>query len=115
MKPKGGLIGVYAMLWSKIPEIIERSEDEVQGIIENTLLNVENSAKGASRVRTGSMRAGWTSEMIGEHEGVVYNLVDYTVYNEYGTRHMAAQPMLAPAVEEHEPAMLEALKEVYSA
>jgi hypothetical protein len=38
--------------------------------------------------------------MLGEMEGVVYNLVEYTVYNEFGTVFMPAAPMLTPAIEE---------------
>lgn len=31
---------------------------------------------------------------------MVFNLVDYTIYNEFGTYKMSAQPMARPAVEE---------------
>lgn len=31
---------------------------------------------------------------------MVFNMVSYTIYNEYGTIHMSAQPMLRPSVEE---------------
>lgn len=53
-----------------------------------------------SRVATGNMRAGWQGMMVSANEGVVFNLVSYTIFNEYGTVYMSAQPMLRPAVEE---------------
>lgn len=71
----------------------------------------ENIARGAarrSRVRTGKMQAGWTAEH-GPEDSVVFNPVDYTIHNEYGTVHMSAQPMLTPAVEEERARFVEAV------
>lgn len=103
----------YARLISKLPWIITQTDRRVQSIIEGTLLSIEEEAKARSRVDTGQMRAGWTAQMTGKHEGVVFNLVQHTIFNEYGTVNMPAQPMLAPAVEGHEEAMLQAIKDAY--
>lgn len=48
-------------------------------------------AQASSRVRTGAMRAGWTADDNGFH-----NDVSYTIYNEFGTYKMSAQPMARP-------------------
>lgn len=73
--------------------------------------SAENIRKGAarrSRVRTGRMRDGWSVEH-GPEESTVYNPVDYTRFNEWGTVRMSAQPMLTPAVEDERAAFTEAV------
>ena len=107
-------MGTWAKLWSKIPLIISKSDRQAQAAIDNTLLRIETEAKGRSRWKTGNMRGGWTAEILGRHRGVVFNLVEYTIYHEYGTVNMSAQPMLAPAVAKYEPMLLDELKEIYS-
>lgn len=61
---------------------------------------IEVRAKAHSRVLTGLMRGGWQHMVMGPYEGMVFNLISYTIYNEFGTIHMSAQPMARPAVEE---------------
>jgi HK97 gp10 family phage protein len=58
--------------------------------------------KEESRVRTGAMKKGWTRTRIGSgYRGGwrVLNDEKHTIYNEFGTAHMAAKPMLRPAME----------------
>jgi HK97 gp10 family phage protein len=60
---------------------------------------IKDGAVRRSRVDTGEMRDGWQVE--GEDgQYTVYNDVEHAVYNEYGTAHMTAAPMLHPAVDE---------------
>lgn len=68
-----------------------------------TLEEIRAEAARRSRVDTGAMRDGWQSAMDGRASGTVYNDVDHTIYNEYGTVKMPAQPMLTPAVEQARP------------
>lgn len=59
-------------------------------------------AKDNSRVDTGAMQTGWTRRRVGEGGKAGYrilNSVPYTVYNEFGTYKMSAQPMLGPAMD----------------
>lgn len=63
-------------------------------------------AKEKSRVDSGKMQAGWNRSKIGAgRKGGyrIYNTVPYTVFNEFGTSRMEAQPMLGPAMVEVEP------------
>lgn len=63
-------------------------------------------AKEKSRVDSGAMQAGWNRAKIGAgRKGGyrIYNTVPYTVFNEFGTSKMPAQPMLGPALTEVEP------------
>lgn len=67
-------------------------------------------AEGAarrSRVDKGEMRDGWRWEATGRGTGQLINEVDHTVYNEWGTRNLPAQPMARPAFEEQAPKIVE--------
>lgn len=58
--------------------------------------------KDRSRVRTGAMKKGWTRVRFGagfRGGWRVLNDEKHTIYNEFGTAHMAAKPMLRPAME----------------
>jgi hypothetical protein len=102
------------VLKSRIPEIIAGAEAKAQAAVEVTVFNIEAGCKLRSRVDTGQMRNGWTGEMTGAAEGVVYNPVEHTIFNELGTVNMAAQPMLAPSVEEARGPFLAAMAGVYA-
>lgn len=88
------------MLWSRIPLIITGSYRKARRAREAAQKNMVRIAQENSRVDSGTMRAGWEDEEISALEGRVFNLVAWTVHNEYGTIHMSAQPMLRPAVEQ---------------
>ena len=55
------------------------------------------AARGFSRRRTGAMAAGWKPVPLGTGARVVSG-PHYTIYNEYGTFKMAAQPMARPSM-----------------
>jgi HK97 gp10 family phage protein len=71
--------------------------------------NIKQGAANRSRVRTGKMQKGWSVEH-GAEESTVSNGVPYTIFNEYGTSRMSAQPMLTPAVEEERSKFVEAIR-----
>ena len=56
------------------------------------------AAKGFSRRRTGAMAAGWKPVPLGVNGARVVSGPHYTIYNEYGTFKMAAQPMARPSM-----------------
>ena len=80
----------------------------VQNARKQAAENIVKGAKRRSRVRTGKMRNGWQAEH-GPEESTVFNPVDYTLHNEYGTVRMSAQPMLTPAVEDERANFVEAV------
>jgi HK97 gp10 family phage protein len=69
-------------------------------LVAETIVAVRDSAKAHSRVDTGEMRDGWTADQTSDTHGTVSNDVPHTVFNEYGTVKMTAQPMLHPAMDE---------------
>lgn len=87
------------MLKSRFPQIIARSTARVELAVRKAEAWIQAGAQKRSRTDTGTMRAGWQSKPLGAFEGMVFNMVTYTIYNEYGTYKMSAQPMLRPSVE----------------
>jgi len=99
---------------SRIPEIIAVAEAETQRATQQAANNIVHIAKDRSRVETGAMKAGWQSRRApGNKTYEVLNPVTYTVYNEYGTINMGAQPMLAPAVEETRETFKNDIREIW--
>ena len=65
-------------------------------------------AQRLSRVDTGEMQRGWEWHETNSG-GNLQNAVPHTVFNEYGTRYMSAQPMARPAAEQVFPLIVEDL------
>jgi hypothetical protein len=102
------------VLKSRIPQIIAGAEAKARAAVEVTVFNIEAGCKLRSRVDTGQMRSAWHGEMTGALEGVVANPVEHTIFNELGTVNMAAQPMLAPSVEQERGPFYAAMAGVYT-
>jgi hypothetical protein len=100
-------------LWSRIPEIIDGAEAGADIIVAKAAHDIELGCKRRSRVDTGTMRAGWQSREAPGEGWFVFNEVYYTVYNEYGTIYMSAQPMLRPSIEEVRPRFEKELAALY--
>lgn len=93
-----------ATLKGDLTKRMRKGERKTATAVRQTLKGMQKTARARSRVRTGQMKAGWEVVEITDHSGVLRNTVEHVVYNEYGTRHMSAQPMLHPAAEaEREP------------
>lgn len=75
-----------------------------KALVGETIVDVQGRCMAHSRVDTGEMRDGWTAEQTSDTTGIVYNDVPHTIFNEYGTVKMTAQPMLHPAIDEVKPA-----------
>lgn len=91
------------MLRSRLPKIMADGATGTSLAVRHAEAAVERRAKEKSRVDTGTMRAGWQSREMGPFDGMVFNLTSYTIYNEFGTVNMSAQPMAVPAAEETRP------------
>lgn len=106
------ITGVQAIVRSRIPTIIATGNERVARAVAITANNVQYLAASLSRVDTGNMRGGWQVDgtMFAKR---VFNNVHYTIYNEYGTIYMSAQPMLGPAVEHELPLFHERVRLAY--
>jgi HK97 gp10 family phage protein len=88
---------------SRIPEIVAEINAGIEQVVERTGLRVEAGAKKRARVATGYMRGQIRWTKTGPYSGEVVGGADYTIFNEYGTVYMSAQPMFGPATEEARP------------
>jgi HK97 gp10 family phage protein len=86
---------------NRIPEIIEKLETYCEIVVQRAGLRFEAEAKARARHDTGYMRSQirWEPDEEDKLAGEVVGGADYTVYNEYGTVYMSAQPMFWPAAE----------------
>lgn len=83
--------------------LLESEEGEVGKDLERRALKVERAAKRACPVDTGRLRSSLTHEIQRDVQGlmaVVGTDVGYAPFVELGTRHMAGQPFLRPALSE---------------
>lgn len=87
----------------RFPELLVLANSNTERALDNAADDIEAGCKLRSRVDTGTMRNGWTTERINNFTRMVYNPVYYTIFNEEGTIFMSAQPMLKPSVEEVTP------------
>lgn len=78
----------------------ERFEQVIKKAVATTTPQLPKLPQARSRVRTGRMFKSWQAENLGLRIRVASEGVAYTVYNEFGTSKMSAQPMLQPSVPE---------------
>lgn len=88
---------------SRYPKIIAEIEAGVSKAVSRAGYRVEAGAKRRARVDTGYMRGQIRWTQLTEYSGEVVGGAEYTIFNEYGTVYMSAQPMFVPAVEEVTP------------
>lgn len=88
---------------SRIPQIVAEISSGVAKTVQAAGFKIEAGAKRRARVKTGYMRGQIRWMPAGEFSGEVVGGAYYTIFNEFGTVHMGAQPMFVPATEEVRP------------
>jgi len=111
-------------LETRIPEIIEAAPGKIERAIDDTMDEVIAGATARSRYDEKNdepehlhMKDAWRSRKrikLSLFEGVVFNLKEYAIYNEFGTRWMSPQPMVRPAMIEAREPYQERMLEVWS-
>lgn len=81
-------------------------------VVEKTAADAKTIASARSRVDTGAMQGGWTFAMVGPTRAIVGNGQEHSIYNEYGTRRMSAQPMIRPAIQQVSSAFFAAISKL---
>lgn len=100
---------------TEIPRLVDESPAKGRVVVETVCALVTTRSMGHSRVDTGLMRSEWKFDVHEtELEGIVFNLIRYAVYNEYGTRYMSAHPMLRPAITESRAEFELLMSDIYS-
>lgn len=83
--------------------LFHSADGDVAKAITKATVQVEGGAKRRAAVDTGRMRASINHEVRAEGDDIVGRVgtdVDYAIHVELGTRHMAAQPFLRPALDD---------------
>lgn len=108
------IIAPAMALDSHFPAIVRHADRAAQRAVDSAGYRIEAGSKIRARHRTGFMRGEiqWVSGP-GDHEGQVVAGANYTIYHEYGTRYMTAQPMLRPALEDARPLFEQDLRDAY--
>lgn len=107
------MASIETRLTSRLGVIARQAEEKADALVKKAMLDIEGGAKVRSRVDTGQMKNGWHSVDHGTADGEVRNGVEHAIYNEFGTRHMSAQPMLHPSVEDARPAFEAGVRSLY--
>jgi len=84
---------------SQLPEVQTLVMEGVAAGIKKVAFDIEAQAKQRAPVDTGFLRSAIEAEMIGPQEATVTSYASYSVYQEFGTYKMSAQPYMIPAVE----------------
>lgn len=98
------------VLMNKLPSIRRSLRPKVAKEVETAGLNIENGAKQRVRVKTGTLRRSIHTTKTGEMSLEVGPSVEYGLYQEFGTRRMAAHPYLIPAAEAESPHFITRVK-----
>lgn len=90
----------------------------VRTVVRKTAKDVERTAKGLAPVDTGNLKSSISTSDLramttsGSVEAEVRATAEYSVYQEFGTSRMAAQPFMGPALDKHSPAFEEAMAQI---
>ena len=103
---------VLRVVSNRFPEIGSALEGRVKTVVAKASFDIEARAKAIVPVDTGNLKSSITAEVSGT-SSVVNVGANYAVFVEYGTRFMAAQPYLNPAVEAVRPSFNAALRQIF--
>ena len=94
----------------KLDEVSDRARANVDKAIEKAAFDTEAHAKARAPVDTGLLRNSINHRRRGEAFFEVESPVHYSVFQEYGTSRMVAQPYMTPAVEVVKPSLIRAIQ-----
>ena len=97
---------------NRFPSIIAGMEAKAEAIVAKTAMDLEAHAKSRAPVDTGTLKNSIQATRVGDAHWRVVVGVDYGMYVEWGTVHMAAQPFFQPAIQAVTPAFLTAIRQV---
>lgn len=105
----------WRIVENNFPKIIAGMEAKAEAIVAKTAMDLEAHAKGRAPVDTGTLKNSIQATRIGDAHWRVVVGVDYGMYVEWGTVHMAARPFFQPAIQAVTPAFLQAIRKVVTA
>lgn len=82
----------------------QASLQDVKNAVKMNTANLQKQAMRKAPVDTGNLKRSITIDILdGGHTGKVTATADYSIYQEYGTRFMSAQPFMRPSLSIIEP------------
>lgn len=99
---------------NRLPAIAAMLRPRAEAVISKAAHDIEAAAKSQAPVDTGALRNSIQAHPEAALAWVVAVGVEYGIYQEFGTRKMAAQPYLIPAFQRVAPSLIAALKEIVS-
>lgn len=97
---------------SNIKEIVAGMRGKATLAVRKAAKDVQGQAKGGAAVDTGFMRSNIRTMAQGKYASEVISHAEYSVYVEYGTYKMGAQPFMVPAAEAVRPSFIAAMRQV---
>lgn len=94
------MVSVSVVLTNHMPEIAVLLEDAVSRLVAAAADMIVTIAQGLAAVDTGRLRDSIVTELTGILTATAGTDVPYAVYQEFGTRFMAAHPYLIPATDQ---------------
>lgn len=100
---------VRVIVRNHVPDVTRKARAGVAAAVEKAAHDIEAQAKARAPVDTGHLRSSITSRPLESTRWVVESPAQYSVFQEFGTSRMAAQPFMTPAAEMVAPQLLRAL------
>lgn len=105
-----GFVARWVIQSNILPPIIAGLEAKAEAFTAKAAHDIEAGAKSRAPVDTGTLRNSIQATKTGPLAWRVTVGVEYGLFVEWGTAHMAAQPYLGPAVQEVRPQFLAAMR-----
>lgn len=82
---------------NRLPELAPRLAAAADRAIDICAHRIHGRAVSASPVDTGALKGSWSVKRPAPFVAIIGSDQEHSIYNEFGTRNMAARPMLRPA------------------
>ena len=102
----------FVVRTNEFPRIARELEPRVERLVAKAAHDIEAGAKRRAPVDTGHLKNSIRAAKVGPMHWVLMVAADYAVYVENGTRFMAAQPFIGPAIDETMPKFMAAMSRV---
>ena len=92
-------MSVHIKVSSRIPQLSAAVKQKAEAAVAKAAADIEAQAKARAPVDIGLLKNSINEREEGDLRHIVESPVHYSIYQEFGTRKMAAQPYMVPAVE----------------
>lgn len=100
--------------YSRLGAVSVAAESEVSAAVRKTAADIKAGAQSRAPVDTGNLRSNIRTRSTGKFSAEVVANAPYSVYVEFGTSKMGAQPFMVPAAEAQRAAFMAMVKAAFS-